>query len=698
MANSSIFVTGIDTDGEDLGVGDALTVLTGGAIRVATVDVSGIRSGASAARATVFGDVAADGDGIRLTGDASAVMIGQSGNVVGRRFGVWLGTSTALDVGLRNEGTITGYEGGVRLEGRALEVVNTGTIVVSTREIGIPVKALTLASIAGSSSYLMNTGTIVGGRASSASVAVEGGLGNDIIHNNGLIVGNIILGAGDDRYYGEEGFWEGSYIYLGTGRNIAYGGAGAEIFHLIQEGDRLDDVVDGGAGIDALVIQDGDVNVRVDLRVTVRQETGVGGLTLRNVETLSTGEGWDRVTGNSENNIISTGFGNDTLEGGMGDDILQGGGGDDIAIFSGTTGATVDLRLQDGQAQNTGYGLDTLVGIESLEGGAGDDVFWGTDAANLLSGSGGNDTLWGGGGDDTLDGGSGTNTVLFVGAKADYQVTPNGNGSATVKGPDGTDVVRNVRFLQFADGVTALTNAAPVGLGLSAQSVVENAPVGSVVATLSARDADGDAITYSLAAGSPFALVGTSLVVANAIDFEASRQHSVVVQARDNYGGATSQAFTIAVANAVETTPFVLRGGTGADVLQGEAGNDTIHGGAGSDMLSGNAGKDVFVFDARTGRTNVDAVTDFRVPDDSLWLDNAVFKSLGKGSLARPQKLAADAFVTGARAQDREDRIVYDKNSGKLYYDQNGTGSKAQVQIATLSKGLKMTAADFFVI
>ena len=75
--------------------------------------------------------------------------------------------------------------------------------------------------------------------------------------------------------------------------------AGAEIFHLIQEGDRLDDVVDGGAGIDALGIQDGDVNVRVDLRVTVRQETGVGGLTLQNVENLSTGDGWDHVTGNS---------------------------------------------------------------------------------------------------------------------------------------------------------------------------------------------------------------------------------------------------------------------------------------------------------------------------------------------------------------------------------------------------------------
>ena len=209
---------------------------------------------------------------------------------------------------------------------------------------------------------------------------------------------------------------------------MAYGGSGAEIFSLIQEGDRLDDFVDGGAGIDGLGIQDGDVNVRVDLRVTVRQETGVGGLTLQNVENLFTGDGWDQVTGNTENNVISTGLGNDTLEGGLGDDDLRGGDGNDTAIFSGSTRATVDLRLQ-GQAQNTGYGFDTLIGIESLVGGAGDDVFWGDHAANLLAGSGGNDTSWGGGGDDTLDGGAGTNTVLFVGAKVDYQVTPNADGA-----------------------------------------------------------------------------------------------------------------------------------------------------------------------------------------------------------------------------------------------------------------------------
>ncbi|WP_161721485.1 cadherin domain-containing protein [Microvirga arsenatis] len=501
------------------------------------------------------------------------------------------------------------------------------------------------------------------------------------------------MNDGNDRYEGRLGFISGR-ISLGHGDDVVLGGTGNET---IDGGDG-GDVIDGGDGVDTAVYELGGSHV-IDLRLTRQQNTGEGLDTLIDIENVeTTGGGNDHLIGNGLANVLRAYAGIDSLDGGMGDDTLDGGEGNDAALFSGTAGATVDLRLQ-GTAQDTGYGFDTLTGIETLVGGAGDDRFIGDGVANLLSGSGGNDILEGGSGDDTLDGGAGVDTAVFSGARAAYQITPDGAGGATVVGPDGTDVVRSVRFLQFADGVMALTNAAPTNLGLSTQSTVENAPVGSVVATLLAQDADGDRITYSLGAGSPFAIVGNSLVVAQPLDFEAARQHSVVVQAQDDYGGVTSQTFTIAVNNAVETTPFVLRGGAGADGLQGEAGHDTLYGGAGRDLLAGGAGQDVFVFDTRPGSTNVDSISDFSVPQDSIWLDNAAFGALGgKGSLARPQKLASDAFVSAARAQDREDRIVYDKKSGKLYYDQDGTGSKAQVHIATLSKALKMTAGDFFVI
>ena len=54
--------------------------------------------------------------------------------------------------------------------------------------------------------------------------------------------------------------------------------------------------------------------------------------------------------------------------------------------------------------------------------------------------------------------------------------------------------------------------------------------------------------------------------------------------------------------------------------------------------------------------------------------------------------------VTGTKAQDREDRIVYDKKTGSLYYDQDGTGSKAQVKIATIVNKTTLKFDDFFVI
>lgn len=142
-----------------------------------------------------------------------------------------------------------------------------------------------------------------------------------------------------------------------------------------------------------------------------------------------------------------------------------------------------------------------------------------------------------------------------------------------------------------------------------------------------------------------------------------------------------------------------LSGGAGNDVLSGLEGHDRLVGGAGKDVITGGAGKDIFVFDARTNaRTNVDRIVDFRYQDDSFHLDNKVFTKLGSGTLSKPKRFTPDMFVNGKKAQDREDRIVYDKNTGALYYDQDGTGSKAQVKIATLSNKAKLYYHDFFVI
>ena len=136
------------------------------------------------------------------------------------------------------------------------------------------------------------------------------------------------------------------------------------------------------------------------------------------------------------------------------------------------------------------------------------------------------------------------------------------------------------------------------------------------------------------------------------------------------------------------------------DRLKGAAGDDRLEGAGGKDTLTGNAGKDVFVFDTTLSkRTNLDKIVDFKVRDDSIWLDNAIFAKLGTaGSDARPSQLKKSYFTIGNKAKDKNDYVVYDKAKGVLYYDADGSGAGKQVEIATLSKNLSMTNKDFFVI
>jgi Ca2+-binding RTX toxin-like protein len=139
-------------------------------------------------------------------------------------------------------------------------------------------------------------------------------------------------------------------------------------------------------------------------------------------------------------------------------------------------------------------------------------------------------------------------------------------------------------------------------------------------------------------------------------------------------------------------------GRIGKDHLSGGDGNDRVDGGSENDRLAGGEAKDVFVFTSRLGRSNIDTITDFNVKDDTIWLDNAVFRKVGKGTSTKPAKLKSDAFVIGKEARDGEDRIIYDKAGGGLYYDPDGTGSVGAIKFVQVKKGLTLKSTDFFVI
>lgn len=130
----------------------------------------------------------------------------------------------------------------------------------------------------------------------------------------------------------------------------------------------------------------------------------------------------------------------------------------------------------------------------------------------------------------------------------------------------------------------------------------------------------------------------------------------------------------------------------GNDYLDGGSGNDVINGGLGKDTLYGRSGKDAFVFDVKATSSNRDKIVDYSTKYDTIHLENAVFTKLKAG------KLSSSAFWKGSSAHDKNDRIIYDANKGYLYYDADGTGSSKKMLIATMTKKLKMTHAEFFVI
>ncbi|MXQ10803.1 calcium-binding protein [Microvirga makkahensis] len=142
------------------------------------------------------------------------------------------------------------------------------------------------------------------------------------------------------------------------------------------------------------------------------------------------------------------------------------------------------------------------------------------------------------------------------------------------------------------------------------------------------------------------------------------------------------------------TNKNIINGGSGYDTLSGGAGNDTLMGGSGNDRLLGGTGKDAFVFDtALNRRSNVDTINDFSVRDDTIRLENKYFSKLTKtGTLSK------NFFTIGAKAKDKNDYIVYDSKTGALYYDADGSGKGAAVKFAQLTKNLKITYADFYVI
>jgi Ca2+-binding RTX toxin-like protein len=101
----------------------------------------------------------------------------------------------------------------------------------------------------------------------------------------------------------------------------------------------------------------------------------------------------------------------------------------------------------------------------------------------------------------------------------------------------------------------------------------------------------------------------------------------------------------------------------------------------------------------------VDRITDFNSKaGEKIMLNAYVFEALDVGSKlpvdpgARDRgPLAASNFWIGKSAQDADDRLVYDKAAGALYYDADGNGAGAAIQFAQFKAGTALSAECFII-
>jgi Ca2+-binding RTX toxin-like protein len=186
-----------------------------------------------------------------------------------------------------------------------------------------------------------------------------------------------------------------------------------------------------------------------------------------------------------------------------------------------------------------------------------------------------------------------------------------------------------------------------------------------------------------------------------------------------NHKGATIQADFAAIVSLVRldlkndgkikgyvaslaTSDKVINKGSMGDVSLG-GGNDVykakgkgkagmIDLGEGNDLAVLGKKADKLLFDsALNAATNVDTVKKFKSGKDKFYLDEDIFTGIAPG------KLQSSAFHQGTQAKDADDRIIYDKKTGALYYDPDGAGGVAQTKFAQLDKGTKLKASDFMV-
>lgn len=352
-----------------------------------------------------------------------------------------------------------------------------------------------------------------------------------------------------------------------------------------------------------------------------------------------------------------------TLEGGLGDDRLDGGDAAfPVADYRHTALSGIKADLGTGKVTG-GAGHDTLVDVIGLQGSNFNDEIIGKDTKDgtfgeQLNGNGGADKISGLGGIDYLYGDDGNDTLS--GGKGDDKLT-GGAGNDKIDGGDGVDLVS-------FDGDVLGKKGVEIDLG---KTGLQNFGAWGKDTILNVEGVYGSANNDMITGTDKHDEV---LIGGGGTDVIKGLGGNDTLYAQIGPGGFYTEVI-------------------GNDTLDGGAGNDIINSGDGADLMIGGAGKDTFVFQ-RLPQTffgdDVDKIKDFDSKQDMIKMAHQAIDQFDAG------KVNADHFVLGTAAKDGDDWLIYDKKTGNLYYDEDGSGTDHdQVLITTLMNKGDLSNTDF---
>lgn len=505
-----------------------------------------------------------------------------------------------------------------------------------------------------------------------------------------------------------------------------FSGIGDRIGNVIR-GNSQANLIDGKAGADTMDGGGGDDTYVVDNAGDVASEIGWGNVDLvkssithtlgTNIENLTLltaadlkGVGNDisnLITGNAGANSLNGLYGYDTLIGGAGNDMLISADGFDSMMGGMGNDSYFVASENDEIIEKASEGTDSVVASVERSYTLSDHVErlrliglhvdgHGNTLNNAISGTTGNNLLDGATGADTLTGFAGADAYI-VDNVGDLVIEDVSNDRDEVFATVSYTLRANVEYLTL--GGSAAINGAG--------NALNNRLIGNDSANKLSGGAGADLLMGYAGADQLIGGTGADTLKGGIGNdtYDVDSSLDVIVEMTSLSSEIDSVKSIVSWALGANLENLALLGsaqinGTGnalANTLIGNSAANVLDGGAGLDTLTGGAGADTFSFSTALSATgNVDRIKDFSVADDTIRLENGVFKALGNAGALAPANLRAGANVT--TAADGNDFLLYNSTTGALYYDADGSGAAfSAVRFATLTTGLALTAADFLI-